>query len=902
MEVKSITDATQVLDAQEKENKLYETLKSRKRPGLEDKPQEETGMTLQNPEAPSVSDQHHHGLPVYTNEAAKEASTRYFGGDTLAADVWVSKYALKNSAGDIFELTPDDMHRRLAREMARIEKKYPNPMSEELIFSLLQNFKYIVPQGSPMAGIGNNFQIGSLSNCFVIGHDGPSDSYGAIMKTDQEQVQLMKRRGGVGHDLSHIRPKGSPVLNSALTSTGIVPFMERYSNSTREVAQDGRRGALMLSISIKHPDAELFIDAKMEQGKITGANVSVKITHDFMEAVKKDGLFTQQYPIDAAEPTYTKTIRARDLWDKIVHNAWKSAEPGILFWDTIIQESVPDSYADEGFRTVSTNPCGEIPLCPYDSCRLLAVNLLNYVDHPFTEQATFNNRMFSEHVHYAQRMMDDIVDMEIEKVDRILEKIEKDPEDEELKRVELNLWKNIRHKGLQGRRTGLGITAEGDMLAALGLRYGTPEAMAFTVEIHKQLAIEAYRASVDMARERGAFPIFNYAKEENNPMIRRIAEADPALIESMKQHGRRNIALLTIAPTGTTSLMTQTTSGIEPAFQVFYRRRRKINPNDKNVKVSFTDKSGDSWEEYTVFHHSFITWLKMHGYDPTEVSQLPEEELNAIVQKSPYYKATANDIDWVAKVKMQGAVQKWVDHSISVTVNVPEHTSSTLVGEIYQTAWETGCKGVTVYRDGSREGVLLSAKDNSLNNPDFCETKAPRRPERLEAEIVRFMNNEEQWIAVVGLYEGRPYEIFTGNADHFWIPAWVEKGWVLKSRNENRISRYDFQFEDRDGYRITIEGLSRSFNKEYWNYAKLISGILRHGMPLPFAVDIISKLHFEADTINNWKFGLERALKKFIPNGTKVKKGQCPNCHEEGALEYKEGCLTCSSCGFSRCG
>jgi ribonucleoside-diphosphate reductase alpha chain len=902
MEVKSITDATQVLDAQEKENKLYETLKSRKRPGLEDKPQEETGMTLQNPEAPSVSDQHHHGLPVYTNEAAKEASTRYFGGDTLAADVWVSKYALKNSAGDIFELTPDDMHRRLAREMARIEKKYPNPMSEELIFSLLQNFKYIVPQGSPMAGIGNNFQIGSLSNCFVIGHDGPSDSYGAIMKTDQEQVQLMKRRGGVGHDLSHIRPKGSPVLNSALTSTGIVPFMERYSNSTREVAQDGRRGALMLSISIKHPDAELFIDAKMEQGKITGANVSVKITHDFMEAVKKDGLFTQQYPIDAAEPTYTKTIRARDLWDKIVHNAWKSAEPGILFWDTIIQESVPDSYADEGFRTVSTNPCGEIPLCPYDSCRLLAVNLLNYVDHPFTEQATFNNRMFSEHVHYAQRMMDDIVDMEIEKVDRILEKIAKDPEDEELKRVELNLWKNIRHKGLQGRRTGLGITAEGDMLAALGLRYGTPEAMAFTVEIHKQLAIEAYRASVDMARERGAFPIFNYAKEENNPMIRRIAEADPALIESMKQHGRRNIALLTIAPTGTTSLMTQTTSGIEPAFQVFYRRRRKINPNDKNVKVSFTDKSGDSWEEYTVFHHSFITWLKMHGYDPTEVSQLPEEELNAIVQKSPYYKATANDIDWVAKVKMQGAVQKWVDHSISVTVNVPEHTSSTLVGEIYQTAWETGCKGVTVYRDGSREGVLLSAKDNSLNNPDFCETKAPRRPERLEAEIVRFMNNEEQWIAVVGLYEGRPYEIFTGNADHFWIPAWVEKGWVLKSRNENRISRYDFQFEDRDGYRITIEGLSRSFNKEYWNYAKLISGILRHGMPLPFAVDIISKLHFEADTINNWKFGLERALKKFIPNGTKVKKGQCPNCHEEGALEYKEGCLTCSSCGFSRCG
>ncbi len=895
-----MTETNLDLQSQEKENKFYQTLKSRTRP--EQVMEGSMGKQEGNPVGQRDSKKNKPG--TYSSDEAMEASAVYFKGDTLAANVWVSKYALKNSAGEIFELTPDDMHRRLARELARIESKYPNPMSEELIFDLLKEFRYIIPQGSPMAGIGNNFQIGSLSNCFVIGNDGPADSYGAIMKTDQEQVQLMKRRGGVGHDLSHIRPKGSPVLNSALTSTGIVPFMERYSNSTREVAQDGRRGALMLSISVKHPDAELFIDAKMEKGKITGANVSVKITHEFMEAVRDDKEFVQQYPVDSPDPVYTKTINARDLWKKIVHNAWQSAEPGILFWDTILTESLPDCYSDLGFRTVSTNPCGEIPLCPYDSCRLLAVNLLSYVENPFTEHARFNTDLFKEHVHYAQRMMDDIVDMEIEKVDRILEKIERDPEDDELKRVERNLWKNIRSKGLEGRRTGLGITAEGDMLAALGLRYGSKEAIDYTVNIHRMLAVEAYRASVEMAAERGAFPMFDFNREVNNPVIKRITETDSALIDEMKVKGRRNIALLTIAPTGSTSILTQTTSGIEPAFKLFYKRRRKINPNDKNVKFSFQDDQGDSWEEYFVLHHGFRTWLIMHGYDPEEVSKLPEEELNAIIAKSPYNKATANDIDWVAKVKMQGAVQKWVDHSISVTVNVPENTTEDLVGVIYQTAWESGCKGITVYRDGSREGVLVSATDKNPDPRDFCETKAPRRPQRLDAEIVRFKNNEEHWIAVVGLYEGRPYEIFTGNADHFWIPSWVEKGWVIKSRNDKGISRYDFQFEDHDGYRITIEGLSRSFNKEYWNYAKLISGILRHGMPLHFAVDIISKLNFETDSINNWKFGLERALKKFIPNGTKVKKGQCPNpdCRAEGTLEYKEGCLTCSSCGDSRCG
>lgn len=897
-----MTHANENVKTRGTESKYLESLKTRPRPLLGEEAEEGAMNPEENGKGLTIMDNNTGNTPPsFNHDEVVKAATGYFKGDVFAANVWVSKYALKNSAGDLFEKSPEDMHHRIANEIARIESKYPKPLSKELIFDLLRNFKYIIPQGSPMAGIGNNFQIGSLSNCFVIGHDGPSDSYGAIMKVDQEQVQLMKRRGGVGHDLSHIRPKGSKVKNSALTSTGIVPFMERYSNSTREVAQDGRRGALMLSISIKHPDAHHFIDAKMEQGKVTGANVSVKITHDFMEAVRDNREFTQQYPIDDPNPSYTKTVPAKDLWKKIVHNAWKSAEPGILFWDTILEESIPDCYADLGFRTVSTNPCGEIPLCPYDSCRLLALNLFSYVDNPFTPEATFNFEKFREHVHYAQRIMDDIVDMEVEKVDRILEKINNDPEDEELKRVERNLWVNIRRKGLEGRRTGLGITAEGDMLAALGLQYGSPEGVDFSVNVHKTLAIEAYRASVFMAKERGAFPIYNTQRESENPMIKRIINADPALGEDMKKYGRRNIALLTIAPTGTTSLMTQTTSGLEPAFQVFYRRRRKVNPNDKNVKVVFTDGSGDQWEEYNVLHHNFIKWLEINGYNPDTVIKSTEEELNTIVQKSPYYKATANDINWLSKVKMQGAVQKWVDHSISVTVNVPSDTSEEMVGEIYRTAWESGCKGVTVYRDGSRDGVLLTTKETKKDN-DFSETKAPRRPAKLEAEIVRFNNNEEKWIAVVGLYKGRPYEIFTGNADHFWIPGWVENGWVLKSRNEKRESRYDFQFKDRDGFKITIEGLSRSFNKEYWNYAKLISGILRHGMPLHFAVDIISKLHFETDSINNWKFGLERALKKFIPDGTPVKKGECPGCKEEGTLQYMEGCLTCSHCGYSKCG
>ncbi len=910
MEVNSISQAEKVSTSQEKDHKLLETLKTRSRPEPVSKAassseealhpaRQENGQSAEKHAPRRLYDEDDNR--IYTYKEAFEASMEYFEGDNLAAQVWVTKYALKNSAGELFECTPDDMHRRLAKELARIESTYPNPMGEEQVFDLLKGFRYVVPQGSPMAGIGNNFQTGSLSNCFVIGHDGPSDSYGAIMKTDQEQVQLMKRRGGVGHDLSHIRPKGSPVLNSALTSTGIVPFMERFSNSTREVAQDGRRGALMLSISVKHPDAGDFIDAKMEKGKVTGANVSVKITHEFMEAVKNNTTFVQQYPIDSPNPTYTKTIDARKLWEKIVNNAWTSAEPGILFWDTIISESVPDSYADLGFRTVSTNPCGEIPLCPYDSCRLVAVNLLSYVDQPFTEKASFNFPLFKEHVHQAMRLMDDIVDLEIEKVDKILRKIENDPEDEELKRVERNLWLNIRKKGLEGRRTGLGITAEGDMLAALGMRYGSPAAIEFTVQIHKTLAIEAYRSSVTMAAERGPFPIFNAERESNNPMIRRIAAEDPALMGEMLKHGRRNIALLTIAPTGTTSLMTQTTSGIEPAFQLMYKRRRKVNPNDQNVTIAFTDGEGDSWEEYPVFHHSFFLWLKNHGYDPEATIKLPEEERNAIIALSPYHQATANDIDWVAKVKMQGAVQKWVDHSISVTVNVPEYTTKELVGEIYMTAWESGCKGVTVYRDGSREGVLVSMNDKKEER-SFCETRAPRRPGRLEAEIVRFSNRDEKWIAVVGLMDGRPYEIFTGHADHFWIPGWVERGWVIKSRNSEGISRYDFQFQDLDGFNITIEGLSRSFNKEYWNYAKLISGILRHGMPLQFAVDIISKLHFEADSINNWKYGIVRALKKFIPDGTRAQKEQCPECKAEDSMQYSEGCLTCSSCGYSKCG
>ncbi len=841
---------------------------------------------------------------TYTFAEALEKSTVYFKGDSLAANVWVNKYALKNSEGQLFEITPDDMHRRIARELARIENKYPNPMSEDEIFSLMQHFKYIVPQGSPMAGIGNDFQIGSLSNCFVIGNDGASDSYGAIMKTDEEQVQLMKRRGGVGHDLSHIRPKHSVVKNSALTSTGIVPFMERYSNSTREVAQEGRRGALMLSISVLHPDAEQFIDAKLEAGKVTGANISVKITDEFMQAVVEDGEFTQRFPINSPNPAVTRKIRARDLWSKIVHNAWKSAEPGILFWDTIIRESLPDCYADQGFRTLSTNPCGEIPLCTYDSCRLLAINLYNYVDKPFTPDASFDSDLFIKHVHKAQRIMDDIIDLELEKVDKILAKIDSDPEKDNIKSREHNLWVNIKEKAIQGRRTGFGITAEGDMLAALGTRYGSDDATDFSVEVHKILTIEAYRSSVTMARERGAFPLYNTEREKNNPFILRLKEAAPDVYEDMAAYGRRNVAMLTIAPTGSVSILTQTTSGLEPVFAVSYKRRRKVNPNDKNVVITFTDEVGDTWEEYNVFHHNFVTWLQVNGYNVDEVSHMDDKELKPIIKQSPFYKATANDVDWLAKVKMQGAVQKWVDHSISVTVNVPNETKEELIGNIYETAWKVGCKGMTVYRDGSRAGVLVNneVKDKKDDPNEFRETKAPHRPDRLEAEIVRFQNEYEKWIAVVGLLNGRPYEIFTGLSEDFWIPQWVMKGWIVKTRPDGVTSRYDFQFEDRQGYKITIEGLSRSFTKEYWNYAKLISGILRHGMPLPFVVNIISKLHFEVDTINTWKNGVERALKKFIPDGTKAAERTCPKCKDENGLVYQEGCLVCKSCGYSKCG
>ena len=840
-------------------------------------------------------------IATYKFEEVLEQTTLYFKGDTLAASVWINKYALKDSAGNIYERTPDDMHRRIAKEIARIEKRYPNSMNEAEIFDLLQNFKYIIPQGSPMAGIGNNFQIGSLSNCFVIGNNGNSDSYGGIMKVDEEQVQLMKRRGGVGHDLSHIRPGGSPVKNSALTSTGIVPFMERYSNSTREVAQDGRRGALMLSVSIKHPDSEKFIDAKLEEGKVTGANVSVKITDDFMQSVINDEDFVQQYPIESANPTYSKKTNAKLLWNKIVHNAWKSAEPGILFWDTIIRESVPDCYADLGFKTVSTNPCGEIPLCPYDSCRLLAINLYNYVDKPFTKEANFNSELFIKHIGYAQRMMDDIIDLELEKVDKILQKINDDPETLEVKRTETNLWHNIRQKCVEGRRTGIGITAEGDMLAALGCRYGSDEATNFSVEVHKLLAIEAYRASVKLSKERGAFAVFNYDREKNNPFINRIKEADPTLIEDMKKYGRRNIALLTIAPTGSVSLMTQTTSGIEPVFLIAYKRRRKVNPNDKNVRIDFTDEVGDTWEEYNVFHNKFLKWLKVNGYDVDQVKLMNDKELNEIIKLSPYYKATANDVDWLAKVKMQGAIQKWVDHSISVTVNVPNDVKEDLVASIYQIAWESGCKGVTVYRDGSRSGVLVS--DTKRNDGDeFKENSAPQRPKKLEAEIVRFQNDYEKWIAVVGLLNDRPYEIFTGKAEDFYVPANIQKGWVLKNKADDGTTRYDFQFEDKQGYKITIEGLSRLFDKEFWNYAKLISGILRQGMALPFVVDLISNLKLDTESINTWKNGVERALKKFIPDGTKAVDRTCPSCGDADGLIYQEGCLKCKSCGYSKCG
>mgnify|MGYP000850296907 CR=1 FL=1 len=853
--------------------------------------------------APIIKTEHHQPaekkeIRSYSTEEIMKAARIYFKGDELAAKVWMTKYALKNSDGEVFELTPDDMHHRIAGEIARIDQKYPNPMTEHELFEVLRDFRYIIPQGSPMAGIGNNFQVSSLSNCFVIGDDKPSDSYGGVMKIDQEQVQLMKRRGGVGHDLSHIRPAGSPVKNSALTSTGIVPFMQRYSNSTREVAQDGRRGALMLTVSIKHPDAEDFINAKMESGKVTGANVSVKIDDEFMRCVKEDKPYVQKFPLNSDNPVVTKNINARELWNKIIHNAWKSAEPGILFWDTVIRESVPDSYADKGFTTVSTNPCGEIPLCPYDSCRLLAINLYSYVDNPFTENAAFNFDLFKKHAHIAQRMMDNIIDLEIEKVDGILNKIKSDPESDETKLTERNLWERIREKTLQGRRTGIGITAEGDMLAALGLRYGSQEANDFAVEVHKTLAVEVYRSSVNLARERGCFPVFNYEKEKNNPFIQRIAGVDPTVIEEMKKYGRRNIALLTIAPTGSVSICTQTTSGIEPVFLPTYSRRRKVNPNDKDVKISFVDETGDSWEEFNVFHPKFKTWLEVNGYNPESVMEMKQEEIQKFVRKSPYHKATSSDIDWVSKVKMQGAVQKWVDHSISVTVNLPSDVSESLVSEVYMTAWESGCKGMTIYRDGSREGVLISNKNASEN--EFRETQAPPRPQKLKADVMWFSNSDEKWVAVIGLLDNRPYEIFTGKAKGFFVPEWVTKGWVIKNKEEDS-SRYDFQFQDLDGFKITMEGLSRQFNKEYWNYAKLISGILRHGMPLPYVVDIVSNLVLDSDTINTWKNGVVRALKKYIPDGTVAKKGKCPHCAAEGNLIYREGCITCTSCGFSGC-
>ena len=841
---------------------------------------------------------------IYTQQDAIKASLDYFKGDELAAQVWVNKYALKDSDGHIYEATPNDMHRRIASEIARIEAKYPEPLSEDFIFDLIKGFKYIVPQGSPMTGIGNPYQIASLSNCFVIGNEGDSDSYGGIMKIDQEQVQLMKRRGGVGHDLSHIRPKGSAVKNSALTSTGVVPFMERYSNSTREVAQDGRRGALMLSISINHPDSESFIDAKLEQGKVTGANVSVRIDDAFMKAVENKSTYIQTYPINSSSPKFSQEVKANPIWDKIVHNAWKSAEPGILFWDTIINESVPDCYADLGYKTVSTNPCGEIPLCPYDSCRLLAINLYSYVDNPFTDKASFNFDLFKEHVGYAQRIMDDIIDLELEKIDSILNKIDSDPENAVIKSVERELWVNIQRKANEGRRTGIGITAEGDMLAALGLRYGTDKATEFSVKIHKTLAIEAYRGSIHMAKERGAFDIYDWDREKNNPFINRLFEADSELKESMSKYGRRNIALLTIAPTGTTSLMTQTSSGIEPVFMPVYKRRRKVNPNDKNIKVDFVDEVGDSWEEYIVFHHKFKDWMQINGY-ATDVNYT-QTELDKLVQKSPYYKATSNDVDYLKKVRMQGAIQKWVDHSISVTINMPSNVTEELVGQCYIEAWKSGCKGVTVYRDGSRSGVLISAEENSkkeekteglVNFPSI-------RPQVLDADVVRFQNNKEKWIAFIGVIDEKPYEIFTGlsdDEDGISIPRWLTRGQILKNKDANGATRYDFQFTNKRGYKTTIEGLSHKFNPEYWNYAKLISSILRHGMPMEKLIDLVNTLQLDSENINTWKAGVTRALKRYVPDGTSAKGQSCMNCKSK-KLQYQEGCLTCLDCGSSKCG
>ena len=843
---------------------------------------------------------------TYTFDEAFKASLDYFTGDELAAKVWVNKYALKDAFGNIYEESPVDMHHRLASEIARVEKKYPNPLSEQELFDLFDHFRYIVPQGSPMTGIGNDFQIASLSNCFVIGLDGEADSYGAIIRIDEEQVQLMKRRGGVGHDLSHIRPKGSPVKNSALTSTGLVPFMERYSNSTREVAQDGRRGALMLSVSIKHPDSESFIDAKMTEGKVTGANVSVKIDDDFMNSVVSGTSYKQQYPIDSNEPTTVKEIDAAALWKKIIHNAWKSAEPGVLFWDTILRESVPDSYADLGFRTVSTNPCGEIPLCPYDSCRLLAINLYSYVVNPFTKDAYFDFDLFKKHVALAQRIMDDIIDLESEKIEKILEKIDSDPESMEVKETERHLWEKIQKKTLQGRRTGVGITAEGDMIAALGLRYGTDEATECAEEIQKTLALEAYRSSVMMAKERGAFEIYDSKREDKNPFINRLREADPGLYEDMLKYGRRNIACLTIAPTGTTSLMTQTTSGIEPVFLPVYRRRRKVNPNDAETRVDFVDETGDAFEEYVVFHHKFVTWMQANGY--SVIKKYTQEEIDELVAKSPYYKATSNDVDWLQKVRMQGRIQKWVDHSISVTINLPSDASEELVDSLYVEAWKCGCKGCTVYRDGSRSGVLLST-EKKKEKKDDCNCMQPpvivsTRPRELEADVVKFQNNREKWIAFVGLLNGRPYEIFTGLADDdegIMLPKNVSKGTIIKSYDEDGKKHYDFQFKNKRGYKMTIEGLDGKFDPEFWNYAKLISGVLRYGMPIDQVIKLVQGMELNNESINTWKNGVERALKKYLPNGTEVKGQVCPNCGLE-TLIYQEGCLICTNCGASKCG
>ena len=847
---------------------------------------------------------------TYSYDEAFNASLQYFNGDELAARVWVNKYAVKDSFGNIYEKSPEDMHWRIANEVARIEAKYPNGLKAEELFNLFDHFKYIIPQGSPMTGIGNDFQVASLSNCFVIGLDGSADSYGAIIRIDEEQVQLMKRRGGVGHDLSHIRPKGSPVKNSALTSTGLVPFMERYSNSTREVAQDGRRGALMLTVSIKHPDSESFIDAKMTEGKVTGANVSVKLDDAFMQAAVDNQTYTQQFPIDSDHPAVTKEINAAALWKKIVHNAWKSAEPGVLFWDTILRESVPDCYADLGFRTVSTNPCGEIPLCPYDSCRLLAINLYSYVVNPFTPEAYFDFELFKKHVALAQRIMDDIIDLELEKIEKIMEKIDSDPESIEVKGAERHLWEKIYRKSGMGRRTGVGITGEGDMLAAMGLRYGTEEASDFSEKVHKTIALAAYRSSINMAKERGAFEIYDTEREKNNPFINRLKEADPELYEEMVKYGRRNIACLTIAPTGTTSLMTQTTSGIEPVFMPVYKRRRKVNPNDTNVHIDFIDETGDAFEEYIVFHHKFLTWMKINGYDPDK--RYTQEEIDELVAKSPYYKATSNDVDWLMKVKMQGRIQKWVDHSISVTINLPNNVDEELVNRLYVEAWRSGCKGCTVYRDGSRAGVLLSTKkkeekkadtaavDKLLKRPQVVEV----RPKVLEADVVRFQNNKEKWVAFVGLLDGRPYEIFTGLQDDeegILLPRSVTHGRIIKNYDEDGVKHYDFQFENKRGYKMTIEGLSEKFNKEYWNYAKLISGVLRWQMPIDQVIKLVGSLQLDSENINTWKNGVERALKKYVQDGTEAKGVKCPNCGNE-TLVYQEGCLICKTCGSSRCG